>query len=158
MIVVADTSPLNYLVLIGEVHLLPMLFKKLLVPEAAYAELQHPATPLTVRRWLSNMPVWLEVCTVGPVTLPALSALDPGEREAIQLALDRNIHVVLIDESKGRHVAEALNLEVRGTLGILARAAKLGRIDLRHALHKLEQTNFRMSPAVRAELLRNFSR
>jgi len=32
MIVVADTSPLNYLVLIDEIALLPALFQKVLIP------------------------------------------------------------------------------------------------------------------------------
>jgi predicted nucleic acid-binding protein len=83
----------------------------------------------------------------------ALMVLDLGEREAIQLALERGISTVLIDEAEGRRQAERLHLEVRGTLGILERGAKLGKSDLRRALSKLEQTNFRISPTVRAALL-----
>jgi predicted nucleic acid-binding protein len=84
---------------------------------------------------------------------PALGGLDIGEREAIQLALDLGINTVLIDEADGRRQAEKLHLEVRGTLGILERGAKLGITNLRTALSKLDQTNFRISPAVRAVLL-----
>lgn len=80
--------------------------------------------------------------------------LDAGEREAIQLALELGVSTVLIDEADGRQQAEKLHLEVRGTLGILEHGARLGRSDLREALVKLEQTNFRMSPAVRAALLK----
>jgi hypothetical protein len=83
----------------------------------------------------------------------ALMELDMGEREAIQLVLDLEIKTVLMDEADGRRQAERLHLEVRGTLGILERAARLGKIDLRNALSKLEETNFRMSPAVRAAFL-----
>lgn len=61
---------------------------------------------------------------------------------------------MLIDEAEGRREAERLHLEVRGTLGILERGAHLGKANLREALSKLEQTNFRMSPAVRAALLK----
>jgi len=57
-------------------------------------------------------------------------------------------------EADGRRQAERLHLEMRGTLGILERGARLGRIDLRRALSRLGQTTFRMSPAVRAALLK----
>ncbi len=64
---------------------------------------------------------------------------------------------MLIDEVDGRRQAERLHLEVRGTLGILERAAKLGRINFREALSKLQQTNFRVSPAVRTAFLKRNS-
>ena len=41
MIAVADTSPVCYLILIGEIDLLPKLFSQVLVPEAVLAELLH---------------------------------------------------------------------------------------------------------------------
>jgi len=91
------------------------------------------------------------------VTFPAndkLTGLDPGEREAIQLALELGIRTVLIDEADGRKLAEELGVNVRGTLGILERAAKLGRVDFRHALSKLDQTSFRISPTVRSAFLK----
>lgn len=96
---------------------------------------------------------WLEVRTVASVADPALLSLDAGEREAIQLALELGITTVLMDEADGRREAEKLRLEVRGTLGILERGARLGKTNLRVALSKLEQTNFRLSSAVRAALL-----
>jgi predicted nucleic acid-binding protein len=153
MIVVADTSPLNYLVLIDEVELLPALFEQVLLPLAVFQELCHPKTPLKVREWAASLPDWLEVRSAGPVPNPALSELDPGEREAIQLALELGIVTVLMDEAEGRRLAEGLHLEVRGTLGVLERGAKLGKTDFLQALSKLERTSFRVSPAVRAAFL-----
>lgn len=88
MIVVADTSPLNYLILIDEVELLPVLFGKVLVPQAVFQELAHPKAPLKVREWIVRLPAWLEVHTVVSNAGPALMKLDLGEREAIQLALE----------------------------------------------------------------------
>ncbi len=157
MIVVADTSPLNYLVLIDEADLLAALFGQVLVPAAVLQELQHSATPPKVRQWISNPPPWLEVRSVTSTPAPALMRLDIGEREAIQLALELEASVVLMDESEGRAVAESLRLQVRGTLGVLERGARLGKIDFRRALTKLEQTKFRMSPAVREAFLRRNS-
>jgi predicted nucleic acid-binding protein len=87
---------------------------------------------------------------VGEITIPELLRLDPGEREAIQLALNAGIGTVLIDERSGAQMAERFHLEVRGILGILERGARLGTIDFLQALGKLEQTSFRLSPALRA--------
>ncbi len=154
MIVVADTTPLNYLILIDEVHLLPILFEQVLVPSAALEEFQHEKTSLKVRQWMMHPPHWFAVHTVAQVSRPALLRLDPGEREAIQLALDLKIPTVLMDEAEGRKVAQSFSLEVRGTLGILEQAAKLGETDLRHAFSKLKETNFRMSPALTAAILK----
>ena len=154
MIVVADTSPLNYLILIDEVQLLPALFGHVLLPRAVFQELQHPKTSSKVSEWVAHLPPWLEVRVVTPVPNDELMRLDPGEREAIQLALELGIGTVLLDEADGRRLAEKLHLEVRGTLGILERGAKLGKVNFRHALNKLGQTNFRVSPAVHAAFLK----
>jgi len=153
MIAVADTSPLNYLIQIDEIDLLPALFGHLSLPQAVLQELQHPKTPKRVQEWILHPPEWLAVRTVATTPNPALMRLDLGERETIQLALELNMNTVLIDETEGRRIAESLGLEVRGTLGILERGAKLGRIDFRSALRKLEQTTFRISPVVRAAFL-----
>jgi predicted nucleic acid-binding protein len=157
MIVVADTTPLNYLIQIDEIDLLPAIFGKVLVPQAVFLELQHPKTAAKVRQWMTHHPDWLELCSVISTTPPALMSLDLGEREAILLALERNVETVLMDETPGRKCSEAFHLEVRGTLGILERGARLGLCSFGPALHKLEQTKFRMSPALKAAFLaRNF--
>lgn len=104
MIVVADTSPLNYLVLIGEIDLLPFLFGHVLLPQAAF---QHPKTPPKMRQWIGHPPAWLEVRTVNSAASPMLMTLDVGEREAIQLALELGVSTVLIDEAEGRQVVES---------------------------------------------------
>ena len=155
MIVVADTSPLNYLILIGEVDTLPALFGKVLIPEAVAVELQHSRAALKVRRWMEAPPDWMEIHTVQPysATPSQLFELDPGEREAIELALQLGIDLVLIDERSGRQRARELQLKVRGTVGILEQSARLGKTDLQAALGRLGETNFRLSPTLRKTLL-----
>ena len=54
--VVADTSPLNYLVQIDCQHLLPALFERVLVPVTVVTELDHPGAPASVRAFLRQMP------------------------------------------------------------------------------------------------------
>jgi hypothetical protein len=50
-LVISDTSPLRYLILIGQADLLPALYSEVLIPEAVADELNQPATPDPVRRW-----------------------------------------------------------------------------------------------------------
>ena len=154
MIVVADTSPLNYLVLIAEIQLLPALYDGVLIPEEVHRELQRLQTPSNVRSWATNLPAWCEVRVVSATTDPVLNELDPGERDAIQLALDAGIEAVLMDEMSGRREALRRHLRVTGTVAVLEKAAQRGLIDFRDALQRLEATNFRLSPAIRAEFLR----
>src|SRR5579862_6822472 len=125
MIVVADTSPLNYLVLIDEVSILPVLFGHVLLPQAVFRELQHPRTSSKVSEFVTHLPPWLEVRRATSIASGEVMRLDLGEREAIQLALELGISTVLLDEAEGRQLAENLHLEVRGTLGILERGTKL---------------------------------
>jgi predicted nucleic acid-binding protein len=156
MVVVADTSPINYLILIDAIDVLPALYGQVLVPPAVAVELGHDDAPEKVRQWMASPPAWLEVQMGSPEGIPRLMGLDPGEREAISLALERGVSLILMDETKGRSEAQSLRLTVRGTLGILVHAAKTGRIEFMPALKRLEATSFRMSPRVRAAAIRRF--
>jgi predicted nucleic acid-binding protein len=49
MIVVADTTPINYLILIGKIQVLPALYGRVVVPPAVVKELANSRTPEQVR-------------------------------------------------------------------------------------------------------------
>ena len=51
MIAVTDTSPICYLILIGEIDILPKLYSQVLVAPAVVAELLHEDAPGAVRSW-----------------------------------------------------------------------------------------------------------
>jgi predicted nucleic acid-binding protein len=143
MIVVADASPLRYLVLIGEVEVLPALYGRVLTPPAVVRELTRPRTPEMIRRWIVQPPDWLQV-RVASSPLPDLPAtLGPGEREAIALAEEVRAEVVLMDDAVGRREAKRRRLAVQGTVGILGLAARHGLTDLQGAIARLRATNFR---------------
>jgi len=61
MTVVADTSSLHYAVLINEVGTLQALYGSIVIPEAVFRELQSPRAPKLVRRWVANLPEWVQV-------------------------------------------------------------------------------------------------
>lgn len=145
MIVVSDTSPLNYLVLIDLQHILPELFERILIPVAVRDELQSAGAPEAIARFMAAAPAWLEIRQVSDVD-PKLQHLDRGEREAITLAASLSVGSVLIDERKGRLAARECGLAVSRTLGVLDLAARRGLVTLSEALRRLEGTTFRVSP------------
>ncbi len=99
MIVVSDTSPVNYLVLIELQDLLHKLFDRVLISDAVHRELQSIGAPEPIKRFLDEFPDWLAVQS-SPDISPALRHLDAGEREAIALALAIGADLVLLDERK----------------------------------------------------------
>jgi predicted nucleic acid-binding protein len=150
MIVVADASPLNYLIQIECDTLIRDLYRNVLVPAAVIEELKHPSAPAAVAAWLLRLPSWIDVRTVRFRDDSALMVLDRGEREAIQLAQEQNANLLLIDERRGRSEARARGISTTGTLGILLAAGKRRLIDPEPAFHRLiEETNFRAAPGVR---------
>jgi predicted nucleic acid-binding protein len=153
MIVVADTTPLNYLVLIDEIEVLCALYRSVLIPQEVHRELQNPKAPPVVRAWASSLPAWCEVRSLTSIPDDALNELDAGERDAIQLALDAGVDTLLMDESNGRREALRRRLKVTGTVAVLEKAAQRGLIDFHSSLKRLEQTSFRLSPAIRQEFL-----
>jgi hypothetical protein len=94
MIVVADTSPLNYLIQIDCDGVLPALYQTVLVPLGVVEELKSPKAPAAVSAWTNNIPVWIEVHQPAASLDTELSFLDRGEREAIQLAEEHEPGVV----------------------------------------------------------------
>ena len=79
MIVVADTSPLNYLILIGQADLLYRLYGRVLIPQAVLSELQDPGAPSAIASWLKQCPPWLEICQVAIGREEISEKLDVGE-------------------------------------------------------------------------------
>jgi predicted nucleic acid-binding protein len=142
MLVIADASPLHYLILIASADILPALFDRIVIPRAVAAELQHPQTPAAVRVWMATTPAWLDIQDVGTAPDATLSHLDRGEQEAITLAQALHADLLLMDEWEGRREAERRALTVTGILGVLERAAQRELLDLPATLVRLLTTNF----------------
>jgi predicted nucleic acid-binding protein len=105
MIVIADTTPLNYLVLIDRVEVLPQLYDRVLIPVAVWEELQRPETPEAVRAWIARPPAWLEIRPVEKNPDSAVQNLGAGECEAIALAEELHADRLIMDDRAARRVA-----------------------------------------------------
>lgn len=152
-VVVADTSPLNYLIQIDEVDLLARLYRHVLIPDVVASELRDPEAPPVVAEWAANLPAWIEIRPT-PVSSERLDRLDDGERAAILLAQAQPSPVLLlIDEAEGRAEAERRQIPTTGTLGVLRAAAIRNMTDLPTALARLRSTNFRCPRILFEQLL-----
>ena len=83
-LVIADTGPINYLVLIERIDLLPALFQKVILPSAVQRELDDRDTPPSVRDWIAHPPAWVEVSETpsGYCDDESLEGLDECEQAA----------------------------------------------------------------------------
>jgi predicted nucleic acid-binding protein len=158
MIAVADTSPICYLILIGEIDLLPRLFNQVLMPRAVLAELLHEDAPVAVRSWASNLPLWICAKESPDTPTSGLEKLQAGEQAAILLAESSQADIILLDEKAARRVAAARGLRVTGILGVLGEAATRGLVELAPSIDRLRMTNFRSSPALLKATLDRFGK
>jgi predicted nucleic acid-binding protein len=147
MAVVSNTSPVRYLVLLGQSELIGRLFGAVLIPQAVERELLDSRVPPPLRQWMAQRPAWLKVQRIeGPLDEELAQWLDPGEAEAIQLALQLRAEVIILDERRGREVAAAKGLTVIGVLGIIREAYRQGWIDNPlELLQRLRSQGFRIS-------------
>lgn len=155
-IIVSDTSPLQLLIQVGEVHILERLFGQVVLPPEVVAEMTHPNAPVVVRGFIASLPAWVR--TQAPTLRLALPTLDPGEVAAISLAIELAVPL-LIDERSGRAVATAHGVSVIGAIGVLERAADTGLIPDLSAVHNLIRTlPFRVADSIlQASLARHLA-
>lgn len=154
-IVVSDTAPIRALDHLRLLDLLETLFGEILIPPAVVTELKP--RPRFAPIMVSEI-AFLRV--VAPGDRGAVDqlrrTLDPGEAEAIALAIEVGADTVLLDESAGRAIARQRGLLPIGILGVLLQAKRQGFVDsIRRLLERLEvELGFFISPDLRHEVLK----
>lgn len=142
----SPTSPINYLILIGEIEILPRLLGEILIPPAVHRELLSASAPPAVHQWARNLPTWARI--VKPLSIDNTLDLGAGETEAIALATEVKAALLLIDERLGRKAARERSLRTIGTLLILSEADERGLLDFERTVKRLLETTFRASPEI----------
>jgi uncharacterized protein len=150
-IVISDTTAITYLSQINAIGLLKSLFKIIYIPEAVYHELTRQGDHIGGSKEVKNLP-WIKVKKVHGYDEYAKKfrkKLDPGESQAIGLAMHMNADLLIIDELDGRWEARNQGIRITGMLGILKMAKERNLIPaVAPYLNKLRLTNFRLSPTL----------
>ena len=136
-VVVSDATPLHYLILIGRDSVLEKLYQQVLVPPAVVQELRHPAAPSVPARF---------------------DNLDFGEQQALALAKEIHADFVLLDDRVARRFAENEALKVKGTLGIVADAAKAGLLNFRATVETLRRSTMHLDAKLAQRIIEEYEK
>ena len=132
MIVVADTTPIISFAKVKRFDILEKMFGEILLPKAVYRELTSNSDYQTEAEMIQSTPIFkvVEIENESSVSLlRRATGLDLGESEAIVYCDENSCDLLLVDEMKARMVAENMNLNIMGTIGILKTAYKLGYVS-----------------------------
>ncbi|HXU40200.1 MAG TPA: DUF3368 domain-containing protein [Blastocatellia bacterium] len=154
MNVVSDSSPLIALAAINSLDLLQALYGSIHIPDEVYEEVavrgRYPTTAIASIPWIIRR----TVADMQQVAQFRNSGLDPGESEAITLALELPASLLLVDELAARKIARQQGLAITGVVGVLIDAKESGLItSIKPLLGKLVTAGFYCSPRLIAHAL-----
>jgi predicted nucleic acid-binding protein len=154
-IVISDTTALIILAKTNHLNLLTNLIDKVYVPKAVMEEIRYKNDIVKVLiensdfievQEISNQKIWDDIKKTN---------LDLGETEAIALALELDLRLI-IDEKTGRKIAQEKGVKIIGLLGILEANFRLNLISYRELLYILDdfkRANYRLSSKLEKEFL-----
>jgi len=124
--VVSDSSTLIVLLDLDRMELLSDLFAEVTIPPSVHREITY--------RSADPLPDFISVATPRDVSHIDLlrRLLDPGESEAIALAVEHNCPLI-IDERKGHKIALEQGVTITGLLGIVYRNVRKGWLTIDEA-------------------------
>ncbi|WP_276503602.1 DUF3368 domain-containing protein [Terrimonas pollutisoli] len=143
--IISDTSCFIILSKIGELELLHKVYKQIVT------------TPDIAFEYGDTLPEWVEILAVKDKHKQQLLELqiDKGEASAIALALEIPNSTIILDDYKARKIAEQLGIAFTGTIGIIVKAKLNGIIQsIKPFLEKIKQTDFRLSPELELQALK----
>lgn len=129
--IISDSTTLIILFDLNREELLSNVFKKVFIPKSVYDEVSFKNS--------FEMPSFMEIVNVVESDLlhSLKDILDIGESEAIALAKEKNLPLI-IDEKKGRKIANNLDITIIGLLGILYLNVKKNFITKSEAIDFLQ--------------------
>lgn len=153
MIIVSDTSVITNLIQIDRLILLQQLFQAVIIPAHVFKELAKAPDHFGLIKeidWISTK----EISDKDRLE-ELMETLDQGEAEAILLALELKADALLIDEKKGRKIAQEYGILIIGLLGVLIEAKKQGFVsEIKPLLDRLVfEVGFRISPQLYQSIL-----
>ncbi len=148
--IVINTGPIISIVAAtGDLRVLNKLYKEVYVPFEVSRELTISSISIFAQDEFNEADFLIKID--NPIDISSLlnNSLDKGEAAVIQLALDKSINVVCIDEKVGRRIARLNNLTLIGSIGILIKAKELGYIaSIKEAINKMQTKGIYLSDNV----------
>jgi len=144
--IIADTSCLILLERIQSLFILKSLYGEIVI------------TPEIATEYGLPLPEWISVQTTTSEDQKMVlrASLDLGEASAIAFALELNDCLLILDDLKGKKMAEQLGFATTGSLGIIVRAKANGVIPaVRPLLERIKSTNFRMTEQLEQMILKS---
>lgn len=148
-IIISDTSCLIALANINKLHILRDLYSEVIITKEVSEEYGDP------------LPDWILIFEAQNIQKQAEleKRLDKGEASSLALALEMNNSILIIDEIKGRKIAQSLNIDIIGTIGVLLLASKNGLIeDVIATLLTLVNKGFRLSDELIEKIIKKYSK
>jgi predicted nucleic acid-binding protein len=148
-IIISDTSCLIALTKIDKLDLLKNLFQEIIITQDVNVEFG------------GLLPEWILISEVKntKIQLELENRLDRGEASSIALALEIKNSILIIDEIKGRKIAQSLNIDIIGTIGIILLAEKKGLIkDVTGIILRLVNKGFRLSDNLIDRIIEKYSK
>ncbi|MBC8488691.1 MAG: DUF3368 domain-containing protein [Bacteroidetes bacterium] len=142
---ISDTSCIILFDKIGELDLLQRTYGVI------------TTTPEVIEEYGKPVPDWIEIKTVINKNKQKEfeKIVDWGEASAIALALELKKSILIIDDKRGRKLANKLNIKMTGTLGTLLKAKQRGVIQsVRQLLEKLKQIDYWISEDIANGILK----
>ncbi|WP_008315622.1 DUF3368 domain-containing protein [Leptolyngbya sp. PCC 6406] len=126
---IINASPLIYLSKAGLIDLLQLLSPQIFIPDAVATEILRRGDSDVTAATISQTG-WLQVIET-PVTSPIIQAWDLGMGESAVLtwAYTHPGTEAIVDDLAARKCAAALEIPVRGTLGLVLVAKQRGKIS-----------------------------
>jgi predicted nucleic acid-binding protein len=142
--IISDTSCLILLDKIGEINILHKLFGEIII------------TSIIADEYGKHLPDWIKIVNVENKNYQdiLMLSIDKGEASAIALAVEQGDCLLILDDMKARRLAMELGLKFTGTIGLLVEAKIAGHFkSIKPILHKIRQTNFRLTRELEKKIL-----
>lgn len=135
-VIISDASCLIALSKVEELDLLKALFEEVIITREVSEEFGEALPDWIVTREVKNQKKIQELEKI----------LDRGEASSIALALETERSMLIIDEIKGRKIAQSLDVEIIGTIGVILLAGQKGLTrDVEGTILRLVNQGFRLS-------------
>ncbi len=132
MQIILNSSPLIFLSKLGYLNQFIESSDNFYIPQSVADEVGAKSDPASqnVQALINTGSLHVRASNLTTLTNSLNQRLSKGESEAIALGIELNADYVLLDDSTARREARRLGLTIKGTLAIIKKLSKDGKISI----------------------------